>query len=79
MSIKVTKEQFIGATYDELLAENAKLRELVRHMRCCMLNEYTEIGLDFIATHCEYCEYDNDCGLCDFEQRMAELGIEVDE
>lgn len=25
--MKVTKEQFIGVTYDELLAENAKLRE----------------------------------------------------
>lgn len=58
--------------------ENAKLRELVRHMRRCMSNEYTEIGLDFIATYCEYCEYDNDCGQCDFEQRMAELGIEVE-
>jgi NADPH-dependent 2,4-dienoyl-CoA reductase/sulfur reductase-like enzyme len=28
MSMKVTKEQFIGVTYEELLAENAKLREL---------------------------------------------------
>jgi len=27
MSMKVTKEQFIGITYDELLAENAKLLE----------------------------------------------------
>lgn len=30
--MKVTKEQFIGVTYDELLAENAKLRELVKDM-----------------------------------------------
>jgi len=29
VSMKVTKEQFVGITYDELLAENAKLRELV--------------------------------------------------
>ena len=27
--MKVTKEQFIGVTYEELLAENAKLRELI--------------------------------------------------
>lgn len=30
MTMKKTKEQFIGITYDELLAENVKLRELVR-------------------------------------------------
>lgn len=28
--MKVAKEQFIGVTYEELLAENAKLRELVQ-------------------------------------------------
>lgn len=28
MTMKQTKEQFIGITYEELLAENAKLREL---------------------------------------------------
>lgn len=30
--MKQTKEQFVGITYDELLAENAKLRELVREL-----------------------------------------------
>ena len=30
MTMKQTKEQFIGITYDELLAENAKLRELCK-------------------------------------------------
>lgn len=32
MSMKVTKEQFVGATYDELLAENDKLRERVAEL-----------------------------------------------
>lgn len=62
-----------------LRAENAKLRELIRHMRCCFNREYTEYGIDFIATRCEGCEYDNASGRCDFDNRMAELGVEVDE
>lgn len=36
MSMKVTKEQFVGLTYDELLAENDKLRELVEEMLSCV-------------------------------------------
>lgn len=36
MSLKVTREEFIGKTYEELLAENAKLRELVEAMPYCM-------------------------------------------
>lgn len=62
-----------------LRAENAKLRELIRHMWRCMNNEYTEIGLDFICARCGECEYDNGTGECDFEQRIAELGEEVAE
>ena len=58
--------------------ENEKLRELIRHMHCCSNNEYTEYGIDFIASHCKDCEYDNDFGHCNFESRMAELGIEVE-
>lgn len=54
--------------------ENAKLRELIRHMWRCMNNEYTEIGLDFICARCGECEYDNGTGECDFEQRITELG-----
>lgn len=53
------------------------LRELVRHMRCCFDREYTEYGIDFIATRCEDCEYDNASGRCDFDSRMAELGVEL--
>lgn len=60
-------------------SENAKLRELIRHMHCCSNNEYTEYGIDFIAAHCKDCEYGNDFGHCNFERRMAELGIEVGE
>lgn len=62
----------------DLKAENAKLRELIRHMHCCSNNEYTEYGIDFIASHCKDCEYNNDFGWCNFERRMAELGIEVE-
>lgn len=32
MTMKQTKEQFIGISYDELLTENAKLRELVQYI-----------------------------------------------
>lgn len=35
MSMKVTKEQFVGVTYDELIAENAKLRELLADLAIC--------------------------------------------
>lgn len=31
----MTKEQFVGVTYDELLAENDKLLELVRALLTC--------------------------------------------
>lgn len=57
--------------------ENFKLRKLIRHMYICSNHEYTEYDMDIIASRCEDCEYDNDCGRCDFESRMAELGIEV--
>lgn len=33
MSMKMTKEQFIGVTYEELLTENAKLREQLAKAR----------------------------------------------
>lgn len=48
----------------KLLNENAKLRELVRHMRSCMVNK-----------DCDTCVYRADA--CDFEYDMHELGIEV--
>lgn len=30
--MKVTREEFVGVTYDELLAENAKLREMILYI-----------------------------------------------
>lgn len=72
MSMKVTLEQFVGVTYEELLDENAKLRELVRDMwKGCPADGY------YCIYHCP--RYDktseSHCELCD---RMKELGIEVD-
>lgn len=72
------KQWELGADYLRLGKENAKLRELIRHMWCCMNKEYTEIGLDFICNYCGKCEYNNSCGECAFGDRMRELGIEVD-
>ena len=57
--------------------ENEKLRELVRHMWRCFLNECAD-GYA-IVSRCGECPYNNDDGRCDFECRMRELGIEVDE
>ena len=48
-----------------LQAENAKLRELVRHLRECTRHNV-----------CAVCEYADDA--CDFDYDMRELGIEVD-
>lgn len=50
----------------ELRDENAKLRELVKHLRSCVVNK-----------DCDTCAYRADA--CDFEYDMRELGIEVDE
>lgn len=55
-------------------SENAKLRELVRHMHTCM--EHYEIDG---TISCDRCPLDNDTGNCDFERRMRELGVEVSE
>ena len=46
-------------------AENAKLRELVKHLRECTRHNV-----------CAACEYADDA--CDFDCDMRELGIEVD-
>lgn len=51
---------------DELQAENAKLRELVKEAHLCMVNEGC----------CEDCYAT--CGECPIEMDMRELGIEVD-
>ena len=59
--------------YMQLQAENAKLRELVRHMHTCM-EHYEPDG----SVSCDRCPLDNDTGDCDYEQRMRGLGIEVE-
>ena len=51
--------------YRALVAENAKLRELVRHLRECTRHNV-----------CAACEYAGD--VCDFDYDLRELGIEVD-
>lgn len=67
MSMKVTKEQFIGVTYDELLAENAKLRELASGLHQCLKLE-----------SCEGCPMQCDDGWCVRDIRLGELGVEAD-
>lgn len=58
----------------ELGAENAKLRELVRHMHTCM-EHYEMDG----TISCDRCPLDNCVGNCDYERRMRELGVEASE
>ena len=62
------------ADLQEALAENAKLRELVRHLYECMCNIDADGNYE-----CDSCEYDNAEGECDFERLMRELGVEADE
>ena len=52
-------------------AENAKLRELVRHMHTCM-EHYEMDG----TISCDRCPLDNCVGNCDYERRMRELEVE---
>ncbi len=69
----VTPAQAVEATLgSDLQAENAKLRELVRHMHTCL--EHYEPG-DTIS--CEQCPYDNETWGCDYEHLMAELGVDA--
>ena len=60
------------ARYMAIKAENAKLRELVRHMHTCM-EHYEMDG----TISCDRCPLNNCVGNCDYERRMRELGIEV--
>lgn len=69
MSMKVTKEQFVGVTYEELLAENAKLREL--------LAEDNE-ELAKMRRAIDYLYHFAKVFFVDAED-MRKLGIEVDE
>ena len=72
--MKQTKEQFVGVTYDELLAENAKLRELAQRMW-----RLERFGCYGCRRECdaESC-YASDCKeAIEIEQEMRDLGIEV--
>lgn len=66
------RERLMQVSIDALDKENAKLRELVRHMFTC-LEHYEQDG----SVGCEHCPLDNDAGNCDYERRMRELGVEV--
>lgn len=59
------------AYVEGLEAENARLRELMRHMHTCM-EHYEMDG----TISCDRCPLDNDTGNCDFERRMRELGVD---
>lgn len=52
--------------------ENAKLRELIRHLYTCMCHVDADGNYE-----CDSCEYDNAEGKCDYERQLDELGIEV--
>ena len=56
----------LGLVVARLYAENAKLRELARHLRECTRRN-----------SCAACEYADDA--CDFDYDMRELGIEYEE
>ena len=60
------REATLGRATCEVEAENAKLRELVRHLRECTRHNV-----------CAACEYAGDA--CDFDYDMRELGVEVDD
>lgn len=55
-------------------AENAKLRELVRHMGACI--QYLDRGDE--DGGCVLCPYQSVEHDCEFESRMLELRIEVE-
>lgn len=63
-----------GTKIEKTESENAKLRELVRHMGAC-IQHLDRTDEDGGCVRCPYQTVEHDCG---FEQRMAELGIEVD-
>ena len=50
MSMKVTKEQFIGMTYDELLAENAKLVDVLHEVETEAVYAYRCLQQDCVTT-----------------------------
>ena len=75
MTMKQTKEQFVGISYDELLAENAKLRELASGMYG-LLELYDKItGNNFACETKRPMIFGEDKS---FKDVMCELGIEVE-
>ena len=50
MSMKVTKEQFVGMTYDELLAENAKLVDVLHEVETEAVYAYRCLQQDCVTT-----------------------------
>ena len=56
----------LASMAESIEAENAKLRELARHLRECTRRN-----------SCAECEYADDA--CDFDYDMRELGIEYEE
>lgn len=46
MSMKVTKEEFVGVTYEEMMAENERLRELVSDLYCDLRKEVNDCWLE---------------------------------
>lgn len=72
---KLSAQQQIDNFREEtkaLRAENAKLRKLVLHMYTCMGNVDADGNYE-----CFSCEYEG--AECDYDRRLRELGIEVDE
>lgn len=64
----------LRSSNERLMAENAKLRELCRHLYMC--NQYCD--REDSNGGCSACPYqflEYDCG---FEERLLKLGIEVD-
>lgn len=56
----------------DLERENAKLRELVRHLYTCMERQEEDGSL-----LCANCPYENESNECDYELRMKELGVDA--
>ncbi len=67
-----TKQWDVFCENNDLRLEDAELRELVRHMYTCMGN------VDADGNHeCFVCKYEG--AKCDFDRRMRELVVEVEE
>ena len=67
-------KEVYGGQLLRLEQENDTLRELARHMGAC-IQRLDRTDEDGGCVRCPYQTVEHDCG---FEQRMVELGIEVD-